>query len=313
MRVWILVLFISGLAHGQIPQAPPTFRAGTTIIRVDAQVLDKTDRVIGGLNKDDFVVLEDRKPQPILHFVFESDPLDLLLLIDKSGSMQLTTAELAFSAVGALSVLRSGDRVGVILFDTKSELLVAPTHNMKEVAAGLEGAIREENIRGGTNINGAVFDAAVYMRGQPKTEARRSILILTDNRSFKTKKDKTVVRELWEADAVLNALIFESRMVGVAWKAQQVRLPFLLLLDANVKNIVEQTGGEWLRAGAPVESFREMVNRIRKRYTLHYRAPAGPAGKMRSIRVELSPESLKRYPGAKVRARHGYIPAEAVP
>jgi len=227
--------------------------------------------------------------------------------------MQAMVGELAVSAVESLAVLRSGDRVGAMLFDTRTELLSAPTADMRQAAAALEGALREGGLNGGTDINGAVLDAARYLRLQPKSQARRSILILTDNRSIKSKRDATVIRELWEADAVLNALIFETGLERAARRYSEIVQPWFLLLDANVKRIVEQTGGESLQAGDAPEAFREMLDRIRKRYSLHYEPPAGPPGKARSIRVVLTGEALARYPGAAVLARRGYLAAGSAP
>ncbi|MFN0169583.1 MAG: VWA domain-containing protein [Bryobacteraceae bacterium] len=316
MRVATLLILLLGRAVGQ--NAPPeaTFRSGTSLVRVDALALDGS-RVLSGLRKDDFVILDDAAPQPILHFEVENNHLDLLLLIDKSCSMMPVVAEIAVSAVEALTVLREGDRVGVMLFDQKRDLVIQPTAKMEEVAAALENAVRPEAIGGGTDINNAVLDAARFLRRQPRTDARRSILILTDNRSFKATKDSTVVRELWEADAVLNALIFQSGFGRAVHRYRQMTNPaalvFGLFLEANVNRIVEQTGGESLQSGTPLESFREMLERIRKRYSLHYRPPAAPAGQRRSIRVALTAEVLRKHPGAKVLARRGYVPPGETP
>jgi Ca-activated chloride channel homolog len=311
-RVLGTLFAFATLAPGQIQPPRVTFRSDATLVRVDAQVF-VGGRAITGLNRDDFAVFEDGRPQPILHFGNENDPLDLLLLIDKSGSMQPVTAEIVVSAVGTLALLGSRDRVGVMLFDSERALLAAPMSGKEEVASRLEGFLREENIVGATDINGAVLEAALFMRRLPRTDARRSILILTDNRSAKLKRDRTVIRELWEADAVLNALVFQSGMDQVVTTYRKVTNPWGILLTADVTKIVKQTGGESMLAGKPVASLREMLERIRRRYSLHYRAPAGPAGKQRSIRVALSADAMKRYPGATVRARRGYIPLEVVP
>jgi VWFA-related protein len=299
------------LALSQVQPPGVAFRSDTTLVRVDAQVLIGS-RTITGLSKSDFIVFEDGRPQPILNFGNESNPLDILLLIDKSGSMQPVTAEIVVSAVETLALLGSRDRVGVMLFDSERTLLAAPMSRKEEVASRLEGFLREENIVGATDINGAVLAAARFMRQLPRTDARRSILILTDNRSAKLTKDRTVIRELWEADAVLNALVFQSGMDQIVTTYKKVTNPWGILLTADVTRIVKQTGGESMLAGKPVASLREMLERIRRRYSLHYRAPAGPAGKQRSIRVALSADAMKRYAGATVRARRGYIPLEVV-
>jgi hypothetical protein len=77
---------------------------------------------------------------------------------------------------------------------------------------------------------------------------------------------------------------------------------------ADVFHIADETGGEAVRSQRADTSFREMMESIRTRYSIQYRAPeSAVAGTFRKIRVELSPEARKRYPHAWVRARSGYI------
>ena len=60
------------VARAQAPpsasQAPPTFRAGVELITVDAVVLDKDERPVPGLQREDFVVKEDGRPREIVSF-----------------------------------------------------------------------------------------------------------------------------------------------------------------------------------------------------------------------------------------------------
>lgn len=302
----VLLLAAAALAPAQEP--PAVFRADLSLVAVDAQVLEGST-VVTGLHKDDLLVRENGKQQPILYFGVEEVPLELLVLIDKSGSMRPVVEAVAAGAHEALAQLRPPDRVGIMIFDRRARLAAPLTADMEAIETRLKGFVRTENFGGGTNINGAVYAAATYMRQQPRTGARRSILILTDNWSPKMKKDRTVVRELWEADTVLNALIFNSALKTVLQNYQRVAAPWTYLLDANVKKIVDQTGGESLNARSAAAAFRDMLERIRKRYSLYYREPPGPPGKPRSIRVELSEAARKSHPRAAVRARRGYIPA----
>ena len=70
--------------------------------------------------------------------------------------------------------------------------------------------------------------------------------------------------------------------------------------------LAHDTGGEVLKAERTGDTFQEMMQRIRLRYSLHYRAPAGEAGSLRHIKVELTPEARKRYGKVEIRARSGY-------
>jgi len=65
-----------------------TFRSDVALKRVDAQVVDSANRPITGLTKDDFVLRENGKQQEIRDLQSEKMPVDVVLLLDVSRSMQ---------------------------------------------------------------------------------------------------------------------------------------------------------------------------------------------------------------------------------
>jgi hypothetical protein len=74
--------------------------------------------------------------------------------------------------------------------------------------------------------------------------------------------------------------------------------------------IADDTGGDDVRFQDAAEGLREMVRRLRLRYSLAYAMPSGKPGEQREIRVRLEPGIAKRYPKAELRARSGYfVPA----
>jgi hypothetical protein len=75
---------------------------------------------------------------------------------------------------------------------------------------------------------------------------------------------------------------------------------------ADVFKLAEETGGETMESTRPAESFALMVEHIRSRYSLHYEAPAAPAGAFRRVRVRLASQARGRHSGARIRARAGY-------
>jgi Mg-chelatase subunit ChlD len=100
-------------------QTAPTFRADVALVHVDAEVVE-SGRVLDSFGKDDFRILDERRPRPILHFSAGEQALDLILLFDISGSMRLVVGAVAAAARQALQELRAGDRVAVMVFNTRS-------------------------------------------------------------------------------------------------------------------------------------------------------------------------------------------------
>ena len=73
----------------------PTFRAGISLVHVEAQMVGENGRPISGLNRSDFRVFDEGQEQPIAIFSGYDQPLDLILLIDISGSMRHKVEEIA--------------------------------------------------------------------------------------------------------------------------------------------------------------------------------------------------------------------------
>ena len=71
--------------------------------------------------------------------------------------------------------------------------------------------------------------------------------------------------------------------------------------------VAARTGGEVVNADNPGHAFREMLHRIRKRYSIYYEMPPGMPGKSRQVSVELSEDAKSRYPNGRVLARKGYV------
>ncbi|HTS48331.1 MAG TPA: VWA domain-containing protein [Bryobacteraceae bacterium] len=304
--------FILLAALGLSAQVVPTFRSDIALVHVDLEVTDG-DRLLTGFQQQDFIALDNGRPQNILYFSQDEEPLDVILLFDISGSMRSSVARVAASAQAAFSELRPGDRVAVMTFHSRSRV-VAP---FSEDLASVQRAIQEEVVggrfRGGTRLLAGVDDAAQYFLDQPKTHRRRAILILTDNFGQRSRRSSTVVHRLWEADASLSGLIIRGSLDTALNTASTVMNPAVgLLLREGMESVAEKTGGDTIKTDAPGkaddpgQAFHEMMHRIRLRYSLYYAIPAAKPGEERQVKIELTPDALQRFPKARVRARKGY-------
>jgi VWFA-related protein len=288
-------------------QEEVTFRAGVSLIHVDAEVASADGRLIAGLKKGDFRVLDNGKPQEIVQFSSDEEPLDLVLLFDVSGSMRAVVQAVAVAAHQGLEELRQGDRVGVMAFNSDSWLIKPFTDDLDQVRNTIEHALVRQRFGGGTHIQSAVDDAAIRLRFLKKSERRRAVLIVTDNMGTRTRKEDSVVRDFWEADAILSGLIISNPRWEKVNTIATILGPQRLLTQAGMKGIAEKTGGDTMKSDDPGGAFQEMMHRIRNRYGLYYRLPAGQSGKSHSVRAELTGDAAKKYPKAIVRARKGYV------
>jgi VWFA-related protein len=117
-----------------------TFSAGVKVVSLLATVHDKDGRVVKDLNKEDFVLQEDGKPQTIRYFSRESDlPLSLGLLVDTSRSqIDVLERERSASYTFLSQVLREKvDHALIASFDKRVQVLQDMTSSRQELSAAL--------------------------------------------------------------------------------------------------------------------------------------------------------------------------------
>jgi len=328
------------LAGGLLPaQDDVVFRSDVSLVRVDAQVVVGDNRAITGLRVTDFILREEGRPQPIRNFASENMPVDVLLLLDVSASMRPHVQRIASAGHQALRVLGSDDRVGIMVFDRSTRLRSGFRKNLSDVENELERLLDQESFRGGTDITRAMFDAADYVRRQGRRDARRAIVIVTDDQTEFERDVDGVSRALTRADAVQCAILAPDasrhRSMGGGGMPQggiggplggiilgRPRGPYgnrgpgaggPRTASAGTAEIARLSGGDSMSIDDSY-SFESTLSRIRRRYALYFNLPPGVrSGEERHIQIQLADNALGRYPGAEVRYRTVYVaPSGAV-
>lgn len=305
----MLFALVTPFARGQEakpaeePDATPLFRTSVSLIRVDAQVTAGGGRDIGDLQESDFVVFDENQVQKLVYFGRESEPIQVLFVLDVSASMWKSLQQMSIKASAALGVLRKGDQVGLMMFATRSELTQALTTEIQQIPAKITNGIYKETLGRNTVLNEALVKAAGYMRGTT-APGRKTLIVVTDNEVTRMSvRDEDVVRELHAADVVLNAILVGS---GEASEKRVDRYQNPASGPPDVFQFAKATGGDVISDQEPAAALERMLKRATTRYSLHYAAPVGEPGSFRSIRVSLTPAAQGRYPGALVQARSGY-------
>jgi VWFA-related protein len=281
-----------------------TFSTGVSDVRVDVQVTEGA-MLIKDLTKDNFALTDEGQPQSIVSFAHGDEPVTLILLLDVSGSMQKYIDQISMEAREALDHLRPGDRVALMVFAKSTAVAQGFSDNLAETARNIGSAVKNWDVGSSTMINSAVVDAAHYMEKHAGPGGRRAILILTDNLSTSYRlTDGQVIRELNKADTVMNAIITGRAIRPLPLGPGKPANPDFT--PANVYELTEKTGGEWVKAENAGDSFKDMIERIRSRYMLAYHEPSASPGMFRHITVTLDDAARKRYPAAELHSRSGY-------
>jgi VWFA-related protein len=291
--LWLLTVCVTAALTAQ----DVLFRTGVSLVRVDAQVNGGAGGV-NGLGKEDFEIRDNGELQRVLYCSQDEQPLDVLLLFDNSGSMLPAMRRLAASAHTALSELRKGDRVAVANFNADAWLFGDFNDNLDEVEKTVNRVV-DLRFGGGTHILAAIDKATEYFAKHADPQRRHAILILTDDDGQPSASEKSVVNHMWQSDILLCGLIIPTPMSQVGFGGRNG--------SEDMLGVAAKTGGETVDADDPGHTFREMLRRIRRRYSIYYAMPAGKPGSSRRVAVDLSPQGRNRYPDAQVLARKGYV------
>lgn len=270
------------------------FRVNVDLVLVPVTVTDPQGRIVIGLGKEHFQVLEDKESQVIRHFSCEDAPVSLGVIFDASGSM-VSKIERAREAVAEFfKTANPHDEIFVITFSEKPEEIADFSDALDSIQSKMIYAVP----KGRTALLDAIYLGISRMR--QAQYARKALLILSDggdNHSRYTENDiKSVVRE---ADTLIYAIgIYDHYFPTV-----EEQLGPLLLSE-----LAEATGGR----AFVVENPNDLANiaikiglELRNQYVLGYQ-PRSPKydGKWRRLKVKVSPP--KGLPHLQVRAKQGY-------
>lgn len=207
-----LVLLLACAAALPADDGDVTFKSDVSLVRVDAQVLDRDGRAVTGLRREDFTLTQNGRRVEVRNFVREEMPVDVILLLDVSGSMRSHVQRMADASHDALRVLGADDRVAMMVFDRSTRVRLPFRTNKDDVEREFESLLRSESFNGGTDITRGLLDAANYMRKSARKDARRAIVIMTDDQTEKDRSEARVGSALAEADSVLSAIIAPDAM-----------------------------------------------------------------------------------------------------
>ena len=330
----------TALAQADKPQdETPVFRSDIAMGRVDAQVVDRYDVAVSGLTADDFVLRYRGETIPIRQFQYENMPMDVVLLLDVSGSMRPQIEHVASASHRALAVLGKYDRVGIMTFTTRSSVRLKLSGDRDEVERKLDDIVGNASFGGGTDINGALLEAAAYLGKEGRRDARRAIVIVTDDIA-KPCDQLRVSMALSEADALVMALlapqVFERNgpygspagrppvlgpwpggggpLGGVIWGPRRGPMPGgppsvpADMPSAGTANVARDSGGESLPVN-DASTLETTFARIRKRYAIYYYLPEGASATTEDtgVQVDLTRSARTLNPDGELRYRQVFL------
>jgi VWFA-related protein len=177
-------------------QQDTTFSTYVKVVSVLAAVRNKQGEIVRDLNKDDFTVQEDGRPQTISYFSRETNlPLTLGLLIDTSMSQRrVLRQEQSASSRFLNQVLREDkDQAFVIHFDHEVELLQDLTSSRQKLQASLASLETPSPRQSGGGGGGGSYPGQSRGRRGGGTSLNDSVLLASDELMKKQSGRKALI------------------------------------------------------------------------------------------------------------------------
>jgi Ca-activated chloride channel family protein len=270
------------------------FRKDVDLVLVPVSVTDPMNRLVTGLEKDNFLLSDNGQPQEIRHFSSEDAPISLGVIFDISGSMSNKIDKSRDAVVEFFRTANPQDEFFLITFSERPELLADFTQSIEDIQSRLVYA----QPKGRTALLDAIYLGMTRMR-KARYE-KKALLIISDggdNHSRYTEGEiKSMVKE---SDVQIYGIGLYDRDFKTAEEREGPEL---------LNEVTEVTGGRTFAIGSANE-LADVATKIgielRNQYVLGYR-PTNPArdGKWRKIKVKLNPP--KGLPPLHVYAKTGY-------
>lgn len=294
-------------------QKPAVFPAKIELVNVVVSVSDRNGQPVRDLAAKDFVVSEDGKRRPIEAFLRTADtgdseraPVDMILLLDTSPSMDTDLARARNTLVDFMKALPSPRGRGVVAFDEHVRTWDFDKDDLGTVLDDILLTRSEQWTR--------FFDAVIEgLKRVSVGPGRKAMVAFTDGEDTSSHKTRSDVRSaLQEAEVTFYAVSYAPHLdqaggapstpsgpalQAFATQTRSERAAFVL------RDLASATGGLVLdgSAGDLVSRFTRIRNDIASQYVIGFIPAPSIKASHRSLKVEVTRKGLK------VRHRDGYV------
>jgi len=273
-------------------------KVAVDLVLVPVTITDPMNRLVTGLEKQNFQLFEGSAPQEIKSFSSEDAPVSLGVIFDSSRSMSSKMDRAKDAVMEFFKTANPQDEFFMITFSDEPEVVNDFTSSVDEIQGKLIYAVPRRM----TALLDAIYMGVSKMR-QAKY-AKKALLIISDGGDNHSRYTENEIKSLVkEADVMVYAIGIYDR----SFPTEEERLGPELLGE-----IAELTGGRAFTVENP-NDLADVATKIgvelRNQYVLGYRpSKIDRDGKWRKIKVKLLPP--KGLPPLRVYARTGYYAPE---
>lgn len=303
-----LLFTFSAPAQGPDPAAGPApssnvtdytpgkvLKTETDLTLVNVTITDPMDRLVTGLDQENFRIFEDGVEQEIVRFMSEDTPVSVGVIFDKSGSMADKIDKSRLAAKQFFRTANPQDEFFLVDFNDRAQLVTPFTPNVDD----LQNRLFYTAAHGMTALYDGVYLGLSQMRAA--RNAKKALLIISDGGDNHSRYTEVDVRRFCEeADTQIYSIGLFEPDGGPTPEEQNG--PALLM------DLAQITGGREFKVHT-LNDLPDIATKIgmelRNQYVLGYRSSnTARDGKWRKIKVKLRPP--KGLPPLTVYAKTGY-------
>jgi VWFA-related protein len=333
-RAAVLLTASVGVVTAAPQTQPPSFVAGNRTVAVYATVTNARGRLMPDLTRDDFSIDDNSKKQTLTLFANEIQPITLIMLLDRSGSMKPNFGLEEQAAEAFVRAMLPADKARIGSF--AKNIQVDPedfTSDRDQLLRILRTELQEDGPTPLWNAVNTGIDKLLIEKG------RRVILVFTDgvdmpmNFANHNKSLKDVMKRAEEENVMIYAIGLAGQngmpapggraadpkgrgginpgafggLGGRGFGGYTGRQPQLEQPDEGLPKIAAATGGGYFELASPrdlASTFARVADELHHQYALGF-TPEKLDGKMHDLTVHMS------LPDLTARARKRYLASKA--
>jgi Ca-activated chloride channel family protein len=288
--VGALAVSFAASALSRVEAQEPIFRSSTRIVPVVTTVTDMQGRLVPMLEREEFTILDNGKPQEISFFQNDVQPFTVVVMLDYSASMTANLDRLAAAAEQFLLRMLPQDKGQVGAFSDKIQFSGTFTNDRDDLIF----ALKDLQFGNPTRLYDAINESLAMLRG---VEGRKVVLAFTDG-------DDTASR-VGMGDVLDRARDEEGMIYAIGLESEYFNGQRMVRTrpDRGLRRLAEETGGgyfELKKTDDLAPTFTRVAQELHSQYTLGF-TPATLDGKEHKLQVRM------RQPGMTARARRTYV------
>lgn len=159
---------------GQVIKPGQTVHIDVDLALVNVTVTDPYNRLVTGLEPDNFRVFENNVEQEIQYFSSEDVPISIGVIFDLSGSMANKVGKAKEAALQFFKTANPQDEFFLVSFNDRAEVVSSFTSSVED----LQSRIISASAKGRTALLDAIYLGLSEMR--TARNAKRALLIISD-------------------------------------------------------------------------------------------------------------------------------------